>query len=286
MTILSLIQEASRELKINVPTSVIGSTDDNVVNLLAFAEKEGKHLRKSYPWVRLTKEYPFTTSNGVASYAMPGDIDYEQFQTHWDRTNSWPLRGPLTPQAWQDRVSGINTVSPRSGFRIKGYADQTIFIEPTPTDTRTLVFEYQTKSWIRPVTWTASTAFDANSYCFYNGNIYSTTAGGTTGATAPTHTSSSASDGGVTWVYVSSGYETFTADTDVCHIDEEIIKSGIIWRWKRENGFEWESYRKEHEAAVKLAYSSQKSAPILSLTGNRVTYLLGPWSLPDTGYGS
>ena len=37
-----------------------------------------------------------------------------------------------------------------------------------------------------------------------SGNLYKTTAGGTAGATAPTHTSGSVSDGGVTWDYVSS----------------------------------------------------------------------------------
>ena len=54
-----------------------------------------------------------------------------------------------------------------------------------------------------PQPWTASTVYAANAYCVSDsGKIYTTTAGGTSGATAPTGTGASISDGGVTWSYV------------------------------------------------------------------------------------
>jgi hypothetical protein len=54
-----------------------------------------------------------------------------------------------------------------------------------------------------PQLWAASTVYAANSYCVSDsGKIYTTAAGGTSGATAPTGTGASISDGGVTWSYV------------------------------------------------------------------------------------
>lgn len=51
-------------------------------------------------------------------------------------------------------------------------------------------------------TWAASTVFGVNSYCKNGTNIYNSAAGGTSGATPPTHTSGTVSDGGVLWTYV------------------------------------------------------------------------------------
>lgn len=51
--------------------------------------------------------------------------------------------------------------------------------------------------------WWSGLSYTANSYCHTQyGKIYYTAAGGTAGATVPTHTNGSASDGAVTWVYV------------------------------------------------------------------------------------
>lgn len=50
--------------------------------------------------------------------------------------------------------------------------------------------------------WASGQVVAANTYRINAGKLYATLAGGTTGATAPTHTTGSASDGGVAWVYV------------------------------------------------------------------------------------
>ena len=56
-----------------------------------------------------------------------------------------------------------------------------------------------------PQPWVTATVYPADSYCVSdNGKIYRTVAGGTSGATAPTGTGGSISDGGVTWAYVSA----------------------------------------------------------------------------------
>jgi hypothetical protein len=56
--------------------------------------------------------------------------------------------------------------------------------------------------------WVTSTVYALNAYVFYGNNVYTATSAGTSGATPPTHTSGSVSDGGVTWKYI---YTTATS---------------------------------------------------------------------------
>lgn len=56
--------------------------------------------------------------------------------------------------------------------------------------------------------WITATVYAAGALSLNGGNAYTTAAGGTSGATAPTHTSGSASDGGVIWDHVGTGAVT------------------------------------------------------------------------------
>lgn len=53
--------------------------------------------------------------------------------------------------------------------------------------------------------WQASKAYVIGSTVHANGNVYRATAAGTSSSTAPSHTSGSAADGGVTWAFVQIG---------------------------------------------------------------------------------
>jgi hypothetical protein len=138
----------------------------------------------------------------------------------------------------------------------------------------------------RPKTWVTSTAFAAGSYCSYNGNIYSTVAGGTTGATAPTVTSGSVSDGVVTWVYFSGSYDTVIADTDVPILDSGMMEDDVVWRFKLERGLDYEQFKQEAEAKVELAQSKLTGAGVVSVNGgNALPWAIGyPYSYPEGNY--
>lgn len=288
MTLLSTIQTVAKELSLAVPTSVIGTTDATVKQLLAFAERAGKEARNKFRWPELNREFTFTLATSTANYALNDDFDYQIHDTHYDRSNSWPLLGPVTPQEWQLLKSGITTAGQRKRFRVKGIASNQLYIDPTPTSSdngNTLVLEYQSKNWIRPKTWAASTAFAAGAYCFYNGNWYYTSSAGTTGSTAPTHTTGSTSDGGITWAYYSSPYDTFTADTDVSLLDEDILAMDIQWRFRRDAGLEFEDFRRETNEAWARASTSKSGMRTLPITPSGAGFLLGEQNIPEDGYG-
>lgn len=290
MTLLELIQTVAREA--GLPTgsmgTIVGNTNELTVQLLAIAQRAGKEARGYFRWPELVKDGSATLVAGQESYALPADIDSVTTLSVFNRTNRLPLYGPMTPEEWQSYKAGNQPISTTDSFRIKGLTDKQLFIAPIPTATdaaQVVSFEYQTKSWIRPRTWAASTSFAANTYCFYNGNIYKTTAGGTTGSTAPTHTTGSVSDGnvpgsGVTWTYSTDAYEAFLADTDVVVLDENCMILEIGWRYMREKGLPYAEKRKDAQGAWSQAAGAIQSASRLRLVARRYSTIPYP-ILPD-----
>lgn len=279
-----MLQQAADELGLPRPSSVVSSTDVTTRQLLAISHRVGDELRSRFGWPELVREHTITLVDSQANYAMPSDYDSQHFETHWDLSNDWEIIGPMSPSEWQYlQNSGVVSI-PRRRWRIKGSADRQFYVSPTPSAGdagQELKFEYQSTTWIKPVTWTTGASFSANTYCWFNGNIYSTASGGTTGATPPTHTSSSASDGGVTWAYVSAAYKTFLADTDTALLDEDLVILGIKWRFMLQKGLQYEEYKAEFEAHVQRQITALSGARSLSTSQSNGTYLLSLRNIPD-----
>lgn len=291
MTLLTTIQEAAQELALVKPSSVYSATTDLMAQqLLTHANRTGKELRSKYDWPELVKEYTFTLATSTASYAMPGDFDRFAHMTHWDRDQQWEVAGPIDAEDWQFLKSGTTTIRPRRRWRFKTFETKQFFVDPTPVAADngvTLVFEYYSKNWLRPKLWVTATVFAANAYSFYNGNYYQTTAGGTTGATPPTHTSGSVSDGTVTWTYISAAYDTYGADTDVSHLDENLIAMGVKWRYRLAHNLPgWEVMKAEYEFEAKKLSSNNRGARTLNMNEGRWRTMLPYPHTPENGFGT
>lgn len=291
MTILEIIQDVCLELSLPKPASVIGNTDLTVSQLLAIAHDDIDQMRRYADWPELQKEATITLVDAQQSYALPGDYFKQIARTHWDQSNNWELLGPLTPQEWQLIKQGITAPVVRRRYRVKGSTTKQLFIDPTPDSGDAgaiLRYEYQSKSCVRPQTWVTGTTFLAGAYCFYDGNVYSTVLGGVTGATPPTHTSGDTSDGGVSWAFYDSAYTKYRADTDLPLLDPETHKKGIRWRWLDSKGMASASVRADHRAMLEQAVSLFRGARTLNLatcTSDEPAWL-GPYSIPETGFGS
>lgn len=288
MSLLSTIQAVCNEVGIPEPTSVIDSTDRAVIQLLSIAHRVGNDLRQ-HLWAELTRQHSFTLTSGTASYALPVDFDQAYYNTHWNQDEVWPLNGPYSPSDWAELTNGLVSAGITNNFRLKGYTASQFFIYPTPDSGnagQTLVYEYQSKNWVRPRIWTASTVYAAGSYTFYNGNYYSTTLGGTTGSTPPTHTSSSASDGGVSWTYYSGLYSEYLADTDCSHLDEFLVGLGVQWNYLAAKGLPYLHLKEKYEKDKRSALPKLPGGGVIDLLGNYGEDVNRFFNTPDTGYGS
>lgn len=239
MSLATVIQNVANEAGYTVESNILTSSETTTKQLLAIAQRINRDIFEAYPWPKCYASGSITLVGGQATYALPAAFSQYQYETFWNSSTRWKVLGPMTPQEYAEiRGFGLEpTIYQR--FQIRGISNNELLINPTPgASGDVLIFEYIADRSVVPKTWTTSTAFAANAYCFYNGNYYQTSAGGTTGATAPTHTSGSVSDGGVTWTYYSGPYSTFLADTDTSIFQEKLLEQGILERFAEIHGLD------------------------------------------------
>lgn len=147
-TLLSVVQDLTGRQNLPVPTTVYGTTDTQIQQLLKLLEEEGNDLASRGPWESLMNEATFSTINAesqgtVVSLATNG-FRYIKDDTIWDRTNRLPVFGPKSPKEWQ-MIKAYQINGPRFQFRIRGGK---LLVNPTPTAGYTWAFEYISKNWI------------------------------------------------------------------------------------------------------------------------------------------
>jgi hypothetical protein len=241
MTISTVITNVANEAGYTVDSTVTTSTEVTTKQLLAIANRINRDIFEAYPWPKCYASGSITLVAGTATYELPAAFSYYHYETFWNSSTRWRILGPMSEQDYADiRGFQLNpTIYQR--FQIRGISNNQLLISPTPGSNYNndiVIFEYIADRSVRPKQWTTGTAFAANSYCFNNGNYYVTTAGGVTGATVPTHTSGSVSDGGVTWDYYNGPYNTFLADTDVSIFNEKLLEQGVLERFAEIHGLE------------------------------------------------
>lgn len=286
MTALTVAQTVAARLQLASPATLVGSTEANAQLIKAMIEATCRDIAEAHPWPELQKEYTFTLATSTANYVLPSDFDRQMFETLWNRTNKWPLIGPIDPVEWQQYKSGIVATMPRQRFRVKGWQTNQFYIDPTPTASengQTVALEYISRSTIVPKTWVTLTSWTGYQYCSYNGNIYDRggTGAATTGATPPTHTSGTVSDGSINWTYTNAAFETIIADTDLFVLDEDLVTDGTVWRFKRERGLDYQELKLEYEQSLEIAKTRLSGAGVLTVNQARLSApMIGPWSYP------
>ncbi len=142
MTLLTVIGDAADRLGIVRPSSVVGSADQQVRQLLGLAQQEAKELARRHSWQALVSEQTFTsTATESQSTGIPAGFDRFVNETFHNRTLNRRLQGPLTSEEWQSYKASSTTVL-FDAFRVRG---NTILIAPTPTAGDTYAYEYVSK---------------------------------------------------------------------------------------------------------------------------------------------
>lgn len=165
MSLLTIIQRACSDIGIASPNSVVGSTDDQIIQLLSIANREGEDLASRYEWSALMASTTWTISlaadQGVinSDIVTTGDFDSIIPQTMWNRTTTLPIIGSPTKPTWQ-ALQAIPTTGPYQLYKIEGGR---IYLDPVPTSADTGAFAYKSTSWCESAGGTGQSLWAADS---------------------------------------------------------------------------------------------------------------------------
>lgn len=144
MNLLSLIIKFCRRTGIPIPATVFGSSDNQILQIMALLEEEVNDLASRHTWQGLTQEASHTT---IASEDQ-GDIDtldpgfrFIRNNTIWDTTDELPVLGPLSGSQWQ-AIKAVLANGPRFQFRFRG---NHLLVNPVPAAGHVWKFEYLSK---------------------------------------------------------------------------------------------------------------------------------------------
>jgi len=150
VTLLTITQDACRELRLPVPSTVIDNADKQIASLLAMSNRGGRTLARDYDWTALQRLHTFTT-DGSGEYTLPSDYSRLIRETEWDRSDNRRLSGPSSPSEWQAIKSGsvaASVVNVRYRiYRASSEVGRSIYVDPADNSGDTLAFEYVSNGW-------------------------------------------------------------------------------------------------------------------------------------------
>jgi hypothetical protein len=266
VSLLEAVTNVANRAGYTVDTAVVSSVDTTTVQLRAMANDIIKRMAYEYEWPQLFKQGTITGDGGL-TYALPTDLSTYHFDSFWNQSTRWRIFGPLSESDYAT-IQGYGLVAyPYGQMQLRGITDTELYIYPGLPSGNVAVFQYLAARYVRPQTWLVTTIFAAGAYCFYNGNYYSTTAGGS-GGSAPTHTSGTVG----LWTYYSGKYEGFLADTDEPLISQMVLEQGLLETFAAQHGIPCEiSYETDlAEAYVRkvpgqMLYAGDQSSGLLQM---------------------
>jgi len=235
VTLLTLIQDSCDLLGLRRPSQVIGSTDDQVRQLLAIANEEGKSLLKSFQWQKRTRQQTFTTIDAaIQPDAVPEDCEKLIPNSFFNRTTRRPVLGPVTPQLWQNIQA-----NPQINRVILAYRqrENEFLVTPNPPAGQVVAFEYITKNWVL------------------------------------------GADGILK-------YSRWMADNDTSYLEEEQMKLGVRWRWKKTKGLPYGEDYDTYKDQLQILQANDGGSTVLNLTGGGNWVYVGNPNVPETGFGT
>lgn len=271
MSLIEAVESVANEAGYSLPDTIIGSSDTGAKQILAIANRVIEIMSESYEWTKLYRSASITLVSGQATYELPGDFSSYHYDTFWNQSQRYRVLGPLSPQEYA-ALQGLElTGGIVQRFQIRGITDNRITIWPTPEASGdVIIFEYISDRYVRPQTWSSSTTFAADAYCFYNGNYYQTTTGGS-GGSAPTHTSGTT---GI-WTYYSGSYDKFLADTDEPILSQRVLEQGMLERFADIHGLT--TIQRTFEQDINMEYSKDIPGKVIRADGYTTGKIISGW---------
>lgn len=301
------MQAAADEMGIVRPTQVIGSTNAQARQLLSLANREGKEFFdmaiKNDGWQSLRKEYVFNTAGvgGLTGNTVSGSAIITNIQPNTTGIMS----------TWSASLNGLPTTGV-TVISVDSSSQVTVSTPVTVTQTAiSLAFGQQSYAmpadfdhfitqtfWDRSYRWQLLGPMDPQEWQVLKSGIAPTGPRNRfrimgdlfyiDPVPASVHTD--------VFEYISNAWcqsvtgiaqQIWTADTDYYNLDDDAFILGVIWRYRRSKGLDYnEEYNQWAARAQRTAArdGGSRVIPLNAQGGNE--RLLGPANIPDTSFGS
>lgn len=301
---LALMQQASAEMGLAVPTAVAGNTATDVVQGLALLNAVGYELQRQHQWQRLTKEYRFTsqylTSTGTWSTAAA-------------TVASIPSTAALVASTWAV-ASGTGIPTDTYIQSVDSGTQVTLTNTPTSAGTAAAITFAQTKyafpsdydrlidntDWDKSKHWQMIGPETAQQWQFLKSGYISTgprvrfrPLGGYFQIYPPITGNELLGLEYVSnqWVLAAADTVTpsksaFTVDTDTCVFPDRLMVLGLKLKYFEVKGFETAALFRDYVMQLDLAKSHDAGSPTISMAPRISSVLIEPDQIPDTNYGS
>lgn len=311
-TLLQLVQQACGEMGLIQPSTLFGNTDQQVVQLLALAQREGYETYKmstnTYGWQALRKEYLFnvvSTGLQTVSYTKGSNVitflttPTNQPQVGWVISNSggsnatdfiYPTYVTAVLSSTQVTVSTNALNTNTSNTMAMGQQAYNF-----PTDYDHMIVQTQ---WDRGFRWQLLGPLDAQEWQVLKSGI---------SPTGPRRRFRIMNnqffidpipyDGNqLVFEYISynwcqnsqfQGQNKWQADTDTYRLDDDTFILGMIWRFRMAKGLDYSEERQMWTDSINRYKARQASVRNLPVNAQQTgVRLLSNSQVPDTGYGS
>jgi hypothetical protein len=309
--LLSLIQSACKEMNLPSPATVFTNVDTNVQQLLSLAQREGKEMYKrptsTDGWQMLRKEYVWnvqSTGTFTGSYTQSSNVitmtttPATAPQVGWVVSNSASANAsdfvyPTTVTAVNGNQVTVSTNAANTKTGVTMAFGQDTY--PMPTDIDHLIPQ---TFWDRSFRWQLLGPIDAQEWQVLKSGISPTgprrrfriIGGNFCVDPVP------ADNNQLVYEYYSSSWcqsaagvaqSAWAADTDTYLLDDDTMVLGLIWRYRRAKGFDYETEKQEYDRLADTIVAQQAGARNLPLnaSGSGIR-LLNTQNVPDTGFGS
>lgn len=301
-TLLELVDQVSGELGLTQPPLVIGSTNNQTIQLLALAQRLGKDLVRDFEWQKLVKAYIWQTQNAVSTTGTitanstvitnipntaglqvgnvitgTGQTPYAEILTI-DSSSQVTLNAPVTTS-----TASVSMTFAKQDYDLPSGYDR--MISDTNWDRTDHWRNIGTKSsqdW-QFLQGGIISIGPRERYRIYNGKFRIFQALTTVYNFSFEYVSNY-------WVCATGSSEgtkaQFTADTDTCVFTDDLMMAGLKFYFLKAKKLDYGIELGEFTRALSYNKAQDVPVPSMSLAPVGMNQLVGPWSVQDGNWPS
>jgi hypothetical protein len=301
-TLLELVDQVSGELGLTQPPLVIGSTNNQTIQLLALAQRLGKDLVRDFEWQKLVKAYIWQTQNAISTTGnitanstvitnIPntaglqvgnvitgtGQTPYAEILTI-DSSSQVTLNAPVTTS-----TASVSMTFAKQDYDLPSGYDR--MISDTNWDRTDHWRNLGTKSsqdW-QFLQGGIISIGPRERYRIYNGKFRIFQALTTVYNFSFEYVSNY-------WVCATGSSEgtkaQFTADTDTCVFPDDLMMAGLKFYFLKAKKLDYGIELGEFTRALSYNKAQDVPVPSMSLAPVGMNQLVGPWSVQDGNWPS